>query len=295
MTNFLVPSVISDILFENSASIPNNTKGSVTLDDAIFQVDFIRRALEANAIPLGINLQEVVNIVDFNKDAKGVFSIYYPSIKNVDGKACLVWGKLVKDLTTFTLKPSFTGDKAIFAEFDLPSEPDSEEVSTFAIPLRTKKDLNPALTAGSARTLFNRGKLHEVLADGFGAFSPPVTGLDAGKYNIIAAKQVAGYKGAVSFDITLAQYGTFKAPNKVVQKLNSLGTDAISESTPWTMTLGELKTTKGSGGNDITYRDVVHVGTSNLSNLDLSQFKFSYRANNTEERLPNSLLDLDVE
>lgn len=302
---FLVPSTVSDILFELSSTFPNDCKGQLSLDNTIFNGDILTE-LQTNATALGIDLKEVDQIVEYAKDNKGRFNIYYPAIKNVDGKACLVWGKLVKELTTLALKPTFTGEKTIFAEYDLPvvnenenendeGAAEEEEVITLAVPLRTLKDMTPVLTAGAARTQYNKGSLHQSLAEGFGAFSPTVTTLDAGKYNIIAAKATRGYKGSLSYDITLEGYGTFKAPNKVVQKLNTLSTDAITKDSPWTLTLGELKTTEGSNGRNITYREVVHIGTSNLSKIDLSAFKFDFQQSpSTEERVPSSLLDLNV-
>jgi len=287
----LVPVIVADVLHSASNSIPNGSKGSIALSHPILKVDpSILSHFNRVATFLGIDLNEVKNVVDYNKDTNGKLSIYYPCVKNVSGVASLVWGKLVLALTDIKHTPTFTGEKYVNIEYDL--EGADGDIDIISIPLRANKDYKPALNRTSARTLHSKGKLAEALSSGFSS-SSNIKELQPGVYNIIGAKEVVGFQGAQKFEVNIEGQGWFSAPNKVALKLNALGYDSISATTPWSLELGAIKVMKGADGRETQYRDVVYISTSNIGAIDFSSYSFETVATVAEPIIPSSLLDLD--
>jgi hypothetical protein len=277
----LVPTIVIDLLNAKHAETPYAplSKGKLTLDD-VKTIPGIEDHFRMVAKALGFYFKDVEYILEFGVDKDGKLSVYTPCIKSVNDQAVLAWGKLVAPLKSLLLQPTFAGDSRVVCEYEFTQ--DGEDV-VLEIPLRAKKDGAP-LTRQAARTAYSKGTLASHLQEGFGSSSTGMATLEPGTYTIIGAKPAVGFKGALKYEVELKGLGTYAAPNKLLQKLTDLGHEGISESTPWTITLGALKSMTGSGGTPITYREVVHVGTSNLSALDLSQFHFS-----TEVREPSKL------
>jgi len=287
----LVPVIVADVLNKASVNIPNGSKGSIALSHPILAVDAsIHNHFNRVATFLGIDLNEVKNVVDYAKDANGKLSVYYPCVKNVAGVASLVWGKLVLALTDIAHTPTFTGEKYVNIEYDL--EGVDGDIDIISIPLRANKDYKPTLNRTSARTLHSKGKLAEALSTGF-SNSSNIKELQPGVYNIIGAKEVVGFQGAQKFEVNIEGHGWYSAPNKVAQKLNALGYDNISAATPWNLELGDIKVMKGADGRETQYRDVVYISTSNIGAIDFSAYSFEVVTLAVEPTIPSSLLDLD--
>lgn len=271
--NSLVPSPIVDLLhkLDASGSFPATYKGGISFSNPILQqerfkesVDYVKAVMSA----LGTTPEQVGYIADISKKDNN-FKVYTPSIKGGEnGNAVIYWGKARIDLADLKAKGvniTFDVDKYVNACLEFIHE-NIEYI--IEVPLRTPK--GSTLTRLQARSLFAKGELGYSLV----CKSANVTALEPGLYNIVASKQVVGYQGAVKHDIQIENDRRwFSAPNKLESKLaESNASELPTSDAPWTIKLGEIKTSTFSEGRTITYREVLRISSLQMKNINLDTF-----------------------